>query len=104
MSNVSQATSNFQQKFSPEAAKGLDVVFQFNISDADNFYLVIKDSICTLVEGDNEDANVVLVADSQTLLDLSDGSLDGMQAFMAGKLRIEGDMMLSMKLHELFPV
>jgi len=27
-----------------------------------------------------------------------------MQAFMAGKLRAEGDMMLAMKLSELFPV
>ena len=35
-------------------------------------------------------------------LDLS-GETDGMQAFMGGKLRVEGDMMLSMKLSELFP-
>ena len=28
---------------------------------------------------------------------------DGMQAFMGGKLRAEGDMMLAMKLSELFP-
>ena len=32
-----------------------------------------------------------------------DGSTDGMQAFMGGKLRAEGDMMLAMKLSELFP-
>ncbi len=31
------------------------------------------------------------------------GETDGMQAFMGGKLRTEGDMMLAMKLSELFP-
>ena len=31
------------------------------------------------------------------------GETDGMQAFMAGKLRAEGDMMLALKLSELFP-
>jgi len=32
-----------------------------------------------------------------------DGSTDGMQAFMAGQLRAEGDMMLATKLGEIFP-
>jgi hypothetical protein len=31
------------------------------------------------------------------------GETDGMQAFMDGKMRVEGDMMLSQKLSELFP-
>jgi putative sterol carrier protein len=43
------------------------------------------------------------VLDSQTLKDIVSGETDGMQAFMGGKLRVEGDMMLSMKLSELFP-
>ena len=35
---------------------------------------------------------------------IATGETDGMQAFMGGKLRTEGDMMLAMKLSELFPV
>jgi putative sterol carrier protein len=43
------------------------------------------------------------VLDSETLKGIVSGETDGMQAFMGGKLRVEGDMMLSMKLSELFP-
>ena len=41
---------------------------------------------------------------TETLAGISTGETDGMQAFMGGKLRAEGDMMLAMKLSELFPV
>ena len=65
--------------------------------------LVVKDKTCELKEGENPDAQVTLVMDSETLEGIVDGSTDGMQAFMGGKLRTEGDMMLAMKLSELFP-
>ncbi len=41
--------------------------------------------------------------DQATLAGIVSGETDGMQAFMSGKLRVEGNMMLSMKLGELFP-
>jgi len=46
---------------------------------------------------------VTLVMDGDTLAGIVSGETDGMQAFMGGKLRAEGDMMLAMKLSELFP-
>jgi putative sterol carrier protein len=39
---------------------------------------------------------------SETLQGIVSGETDGMQAFMAGQLRAEGDMMLATKLGELF--
>lgn len=41
--------------------------------------------------------------DGDTMKGIVSGETDGMQAFMGGKLRTEGDMMLAMKLSELFP-
>lgn len=104
MNKVTQASNNFQTSFSSEAAKDLSAVFQFNVTDAEPFALTIQSGVCTASDGMNDSADITLVVDADTLLSLSDGSLDGMQAFMAGKLRVEGDMMLAMKLHELFPV
>lgn len=102
MTSVAQTIANFQANFNPQAAAGLAYVFQFNVTDEKTYCLNIKDGACVSSEGENEDANVTFVTDSATLLALSDGSLDGMQAFMSGKLRIEGDMMLALKLNELF--
>ncbi|GAB7530292.1 SCP2 sterol-binding domain-containing protein [Pseudomonas sp. 3A(2025)] len=105
MTSVAEAVQTMHAKFNPAAAAGLDLVFGFNITDEDkHFALIIKDGTCELQEGENPDANVTLVTDSETLKGIVSGETDGMQAFMGGKLRTEGDMMLALKLSELFPV
>ncbi|MFG3452922.1 MULTISPECIES: SCP2 sterol-binding domain-containing protein [Pseudomonadaceae] len=103
MSNVDETIQGMKAKFNPSAAAGLDLVFQFNITDAENFYLVVKDGTCDVQKGESADANVTLIMDSETMQGVMSGETDGMQAFMAGKLRAEGDMMLALKLSELFP-
>ena len=104
MTSVADAVKAMQAKFNPAAAAGLDLVFGFNITDEDKHYaLIVKDGTCDIQEGENANANCTLVLDSATLKDIVSGETDGMQAFMGGKLRAEGDMMLAMKLSELFP-
>ena len=44
--------------------------------------------------------NVVHTVAGEDFMAIRDGSLDGMQAFMMGKLQVEGDMGLAMKLQE----
>jgi putative sterol carrier protein len=104
MTDVAKAVETMKAKFNPAAAGGLDLVFGFRIDEDKHFSLIVKDSTCELQEGENPDANVTLVMDSETLKGIVSGETDGMQAFMGGKLRAEGDMMLAMKLSELFPV
>jgi len=104
MTTVADIVKNMQSKFNAGAAAGLDLVFQFNIEDGENYALIVKDGTCDVQQGDNANANVTLIMDSATLAGIASGETDGMQAFMGGKLRAEGDMMLAMKLAELFPV
>ena len=92
-----------QSKFNADAAAGLDLIFQFNIEDADTYHLIVKDGTCELGQGENDDANVTLIMNTDTLEGIVAGETDGMQAFMSGQLRVEGDMMLATKLGELFP-
>ncbi|SEN98472.1 SCP2 sterol-binding domain-containing protein [Pseudomonas sp. NFACC39-1] len=104
MTSVADAVQSMKAKFNPAAAAGLDLVFGFNITDEDKHYaLIVKDGTCELQEGENENANCTLIMDSETLKGIVSGDTDGMQAFMGGKLQAEGDMMLAMKLSELFP-
>lgn len=100
--SVAQVFEKLEKNFNADAAKGLDLVFQFNIEDDKNYHLIIKDGSCKLVEGDHEDPSVTLIMNSETLEGIVSGETDGMQAFMAGQLRAEGDMMLATKLGELF--
>jgi putative sterol carrier protein len=103
MTSVADAVQAMKAKFNPAAAAGLDLVFGFRIDDTQNFSLVVKDGACELQEGENPDAQVTLIMSTETLSGITTGETDGMQAFMGGKLRAEGDMMLAMKLSELFP-
>lgn len=104
MASVAQTIKTMQQKFNAAAASGLDLIFQFNIEDAENFQLIIKDGSSTTQPGNADNPNVTLIMDSATFAGIMTGETDGMQAFMAGKLQAEGDMALALKLSELFPV
>ncbi|MBV2131717.1 SCP2 sterol-binding domain-containing protein [Pseudomonas sp. MAP12] len=103
MSTVAKVIETMQARFNPGAATGLDLVFQFKIEDAENYYLSIKNGACTLTPGDAPSPSVSLIMDSATLKGVLKGEISGMEAFMSGRLRTEGDMMLALKLGELFP-
>ncbi|SEN96395.1 SCP-2 sterol transfer family protein [Palleronia salina] len=46
----------------------------------------------------DEDAEVTMTADADTFKEIMDGELDPTQAFMTGRLTIDGDMGQAMKL------
>lgn len=102
MASTADLFNNIQSQFNPDAARGLDVVFQFVIEGADTYHLVVKDGSCELAKGEHDDPSVTLIMDEDTLKEIVTGELNGMQAFMAGRLRTEGDMMLATRLSELF--
>ena len=101
--SVDQIFEKLEKNFNADAAQGLDLVFQFDIEDDNkSHHLVIKDGTCTLHDGPHADPSVTLIMNAETLEGIVSGETDGMQAFMAGQLRAEGDMMLATKLGELF--
>ena len=103
MTSVANVVEAMKAKFNPKAAEGLDVIFGFRIDNTQHFSLIVKNGTCELKEGENPEANTTLVTDSETMKGIVSGETDGMQAFMSGKLTVEGNMMMSMKLSELFP-
>src|SRR5690606_11634036 len=103
MSTVDETIQGMKAKLNASAAAGLDLVLQFNITAAEDYYLIVKDVACDFHISESPDANVALILDSEAMQGVISGETDGMQAFMAGKLRAEGDMMLALKLSELLP-
>lgn len=102
MSNVARVIEIMQQRFNPQAAVGLDLVFQFRLEDDDNYYVTVRDNQCQLTIGDAPLADVVFITDYETLKEVIKGELSGMHAYMSGRLRTEGNIMLAMQLKELF--
>jgi len=90
--------------FVPQAAAGVDVVFQYNISGqgGGDWHCVIKDESCRVETGAHAGPTTTLKMDAGDFLDLMNGKLPAMQAYTSGKLKIEGDLMKSQLVEKLF--
>ncbi|MFC3293474.1 SCP2 sterol-binding domain-containing protein [Modicisalibacter luteus] len=103
MADSATVIESLKSRFDPDAAQGMDDIFQFNISDAENYYLVVQDGTMDVHQGEHDDPSVTLSTDSSTLKGVMNGDINGMQAFMSGKLKASGNLMLATKLTNLFP-
>lgn len=103
---VETLMSKMPGAFLPEKAAGLDVViqFKFNGAEAGEWYAVIKDGKCDVSKGTHPSPKMTLTADSADYVKIFTGELDGMQAFMQGKLKLAGDLNLAMKLMQMFKI
>lgn len=98
--------SKMPKAFLPEKAPGLDAVIQFKFSGAEagDWFATIKNDKCTVEQGAYPTPKMTLSADSADYVKIFTGELDGMQAFMAGKLKLAGDLNLAMKLMTMFKI
>jgi putative sterol carrier protein len=102
MKTVTDVIQKLPSKFQPDAAQGLSVVFQFVIDDSRYFNIHIADQQCLVNDLQHPDPDVTLIMDSQTFIEVIEGEVGGTSAFMSGRLRAEGDVMLATKLTSLF--
>ncbi len=82
----------------------MEASFQF-IATGDGggeWYVNIVNGKTDVVKGTIENPTIVLTADAGDWLDLINGDLNGQMAFLTGKMQIEGDVTLAMKLESLF--
>ncbi|CAJ1424979.1 unnamed protein product [Effrenium voratum] len=87
----------------PELVKMGGAVFQFIISDggADGkFVLDLKNGSGSAKKGEDT-ADCTITMKDDDFMAMAEGKLDGMQAFMGGKLKIKGNMMLAQKLQSI---
>lgn len=103
---VVELMSKMPKAFLPEKAPGLDAVIQFKFSGAEagDWYAAIKDGACTVEQGAHPSPKMTLSADSADYVKIFTGELDGMQAFMQGKIKLAGDLNLAMKLMTMFKI
>lgn len=101
---LNEALEGMIRHFKPEAARGVNAVIQMNISGEGGgvHHIKVANSQAELVEGPAINPTITLNVSAQDWLDISSGKLDGMKAFMTGKLKVQGDMGLMMKFQQIF--
>ncbi len=84
----------------PSRTGGLEAVYQFNLTgdDAGVYQIVLKPDGVSVVEGESAPANCTLQLSSADFKDMVQGKLNGTIAFMSGKLHVQGDLGLAMRL------
>jgi putative sterol carrier protein len=91
--------TGMKEHFLPEKAAGKSAVIQYDILLADgsteSWQVDVADGACAVEKGTPKEATVTLTLSAPNFLRLVSGKLNGVQAFMSGKLKIKGDMMLA---------
>ncbi len=84
-----------------EDAKDIGAVYKFDISGegGGTWVVNLKDNVG--VSESDGDADCTIGIEAGDLVDLFEGKVNGQQLFFGGKLQIDGDMQLALKLQRL---
>ncbi len=104
LTSVQTVFDRMGQFFQADAAAGVDVVFQFNISGpgGGDWTVVVRDQTCTVEAGVHPKPTTTLKMSEEDYISYVSGQLPAMRAYTSGKLKIEGDLMKSQLVEKLF--
>ncbi len=100
MSAADFLKSKLPAAFNADAASGVNSVLQFNSSSPVS--VAIKDGGISVTDGQASNPDVTITMEDDDLIALLKGELNGMTAFMTGKLQIDGDLMLAQRMASFF--
>lgn len=104
---ISELMSKMPGAFIAEKAIGVDAVIHFKFTGAEpgEWNATIKDGEVVVAQGiPGKQPTMTLIADSSDYVKIFAGELDGMQAFMQGKIKLGGDLNLAMKMMQMFKI
>lgn len=92
--------------FDAAAAEGVDAVFQWELlgDGGGAWHIAVKDGKAELFPEKHAAPNVSQMSSIDLFLGMVNFEVNAMQAFMSGKLKVTGDMMLAQKIMEIFPL
>jgi len=97
--SLEEHTNMIREKSSDMEANGKKVKIDLM---GDGYIFIDGATTPPTVSNEDNEADVTLVINDENFEGLLDGSLNPQMAFMMGKLKIEGDMGLALKLGDLF--
>ncbi len=88
------------ERFDPAKAEGVNGTIQFNLSgdSGGDYWLRIADGKAETGTGLIENPRMTLRSSADDFYSMLEGKLNPMQAFMTGKIKVQGDTSMAMKL------
>ncbi len=106
VSTPSEAFVALKDRFDASKAAGVEGSIQFDLSgdDGGTWAVTIGDNQCQVIEGGVESPNATLKMSAEDFVGMLNGNVNAMAAFMQGKIKLEGDMGMALKLQPLFGI
>jgi putative sterol carrier protein len=95
-----QFFDDLQGRADPSRADGLTASYRFDIAGAGSWRVDVENGAVTVTES-QDPAECVIATDEETFLAVVRNEQNPMGAFMTGKIRVEGDMGLALRLRDL---
>ena len=100
-----QALDRRRDAFKPDKAKGVHATYQWELSgpNGGEWWLSVNDGTCTTGRGKIDHPNVTFAASDEDWVAMSNKTLSVPQAYLTGRLKIQGSLSLVKELDEIFP-
>lgn len=101
---IPELLEEYQKRFLPEKADGVDAVIQLSLSGdgGGDYHLIVKDRTFRYEPGAHPDPTVTLSCSAQNWIDISTGKANPMMLMMTGKLKVSGSLPMATKFQSLF--
>lgn len=99
-----QVFEKLSEQFNDSKAQGVNGVIQFDLSgeNGGKWAIKITDGACQVIQGGVDAPNTTLLMSDTDFVSMFNGKLNAMAAFMQGKIKLQGDMGMAMKLQTIF--
>jgi putative sterol carrier protein len=106
VASVKEYFDTLNQRFVASASKGLNAVFQFELSGdgGGSYNIAVNDGTMEVKEGTAPTPSVTIKMAADDYLKLINGQLNGTMAYMKGQMKVTGNLMLAQKMQAVFPV
>lgn len=98
-----------EEHFDPNKSKKLDLVIHFELTGApngepDRYQVIIRDNTCKVGKETTEKPKLALKLDAVDFLKLATNNANGMNLYIGGKLKVDGNIILATRLEGLFAI
>jgi len=105
INSVTEYFSTLNDRFVADAAKDVDMVFQWNITgdDGGTWHAHVANGAMDLKQGEADSPTVAITISGDNYVKLINGKLNGAFAVMTRKMKVTGNVMMAKKMDEIFP-
>ncbi len=105
VSSCREYFDNISERFIANKANGVDATYLFQLEGdgGGTWTVTVRDNTISVSEGAAPDPSVTFTMKASDYVDMANGDLGGVKAFMTRKLKVAGKIPLAQKMNDFLP-